>query len=245
MNKEKPYFLKRFAAYFIDMIIVSILASIISVVFVNNTKYQNASKELMTLTEKYTKNEITKDEYTKQFDELNYTMTKENVDVTIINCSVGLVYYVILCYFCHGITLGKYLMKTRIISSKDKELNMGNYLLRSLFVNLLLSNILSVVLVSLLDKSSFISIYPKVSNVLTLFMLASVIFMMYREDGRGLHDMISGTRVISTKGIKKNEEEVKEEVVEAKVIEEKTTKKSTEEKKTTTKKTTKKTGGKK
>ena len=245
MNKEKPYFLKRFAAYFIDMIIVSILASIISVVFVNNTKYQNASKELMTLTEKYTKNEITKDEYTKQFDELNYTMTKENVDVTIINCSVGLVYYVILCYFCHGITLGKYLMKTRIISSKDKELNMGNYLLRSLFVNLLLSNILSVVLVSLLDKSSFISIYPKVSNVLTLFMLASVVFMMYREDGRGLHDMISGTRVISTKGIKKNEEEVKEEVVEAKVIEEKTTKKSTEEKKKTTKKTTKKTGGKK
>lgn len=250
MNKERPYFLKRFAAYLIDMIIVSLLASAISLVFLDNSKYQGETEALMTLTKKYTENEITKEEYTKEFDELNYIMTKDNIGVNIVNIGVSLVYYVVLCYFCHGITLGKYLFKMKIESSKDKKLNMGNYLLRALFVNLILSSLVSVVLVSVLDKASFISIYPKVSNVLTLFLLATVIFMMYRSDGRGLHDMISGTIIVSTKEVKNIKEDVKEEIVEAKVVEEKNTKnantkKSDSVKKKIAKKSTKKTGGKK
>ena len=253
MNKEKPYFLKRFAAYLIDMIIVTLLASAISLVFLDNSKYQGETEQLMELTKKYTEKEITKEEYTTQFDELNYVMTKDNIGVTVVNISVALVYYVILCYFCHGITLGKYLFKMKISSSKDKELNIGHYLLRALFVNLILSNLMSVLLVSILEKDSFITIYPTVSNTLTIFMLATVIFMMYRHDGKGLHDMISGTVVISTKETKNKKEESHEEIVEANVIEEKADKiekvKKVEDKekkstKKTTKKNTKKTGGK-
>ena len=87
MNNEKPYFLKRFAAYLIDLIIVTLLASAISLVFLDNTKYQGESEQLMQLTKKYTDKEITKEEYTKQYDELNYIMTKDNLGVTIDNVS--------------------------------------------------------------------------------------------------------------------------------------------------------------
>ena len=238
MNREKPYFLKRFAAYLIDLIAVTLLATAISLVFVDTNKSKNYTEELMSLTKKYTDKEITQEEFSKQTDELNYVIAKETVDVSIINVSVALVYYVVLCYFCHGITLGKYLMKLRIVSNNDKELNIGNYLLRSLLVNMVLSNLLSIILVLTLSKTSYISIYPKVSNVITVLLLATIIFIMYRQDGRGLHDIISNTLVISTKE-PKIKEEVKEEIVEAKVIDEvKTTKK-------TIKKSTKKTGGKK
>ena len=238
MNIEKPYFLKRFAAYLIDLIAVTLLATAISLVFVDTNKSKNYTEELMSLTKKYTDKEITQEEFSKQTDELNYVIAKETVDVSIINVSVALVYYVVLCYFCHGITLGKYLMKLRIVSNNDKELNIGNYLLRSLLVNMVLSNLLSIILVLTLSKTSYISIYPKVSNVITVLLLATIIFIMYRQDGRGLHDIISNTLVISTKE-PKIKEEVKEEIVEAKVIDEvKTTKK-------TIKKSTKKTGGKK
>ena len=243
MNKEKPYFLKRFVAYLIDFIIVSLLASIISLVFLDNSKYNAESEQLMNLTKKYTNSEITKEEYTKEFDELNYVMTKENVGVTVVNVSVALVYYVILCYFCHGITLGKYIMKMKITSSKDKELNVGNYLLRGLFVNLILSNIMSILLVSVLDKNSFIKVYPIVSNALTMFLLATLIFMMYRNDGRGLHDIISGTMVVSTKIIK-DKNDANDNIEEAKVIEEKDTKKNSSKSKKIVAKS-KKIGGKK
>ena len=250
VNNEKPYFLKRFAAYLIDLIIVTLLAGAISLVFLDNTKGQNSTEAYMSLTKKFTSGEITQEVYNKEANELNYLMTKENAGVTIVNIGVALVYYVVLCYFCHGITLGKYLFNMRIVSSKDKELNMGNYLLRALFVNLILTNTLSVVLVSVLDKTNFMSIYPKVSNGLTIFLLATLIFMMYRNDGRGLHDMISGTMVISTK-----EKKMNVEVTEAKVIEEKedvkeikevsTKKGGTKPKKSTKKTNSKKTGGKK
>ena len=58
---------------------------------------------------------------------------------------------------------------------------------------------------------------------------------MYRNDGRGLHDLMSNTIVISTK-VNKEVKEEKEEVVDAKVIEEK----PTSEKKIDSKKKSKK-----
>lgn len=237
MNNEKTSFLKRICAYLIDLIFVTLLASVVALIFIDNTKYQGESEELMDITKKYTSGEISKEEYTKQFDELNYFMTKDSVGVTIVNCSVSLVYFVILCYFCHGITLGKYLMKLRIVSSNGKKLNMGHYLIRALFINLILSNVVSVVLVTTLSKDSFVSIYPKVSNVFTVFILATILFIMYRNDGRGLHDLMANTKIVSTKGVNNIEEpeEKKDEVVDAKVIEEKTT----EKKKTGNKKSTK------
>lgn len=231
---EKPSFLKRVVAYLIDIIIVTLLATVISMIFINNTNYQKRSEELMQLTKKYTAGEISKEEYSKEFDVLNYYVTKDGVGTTIVNCAVAIVYYVILCYFCHGITLGKFLMKIRIVSANDKELNIGNYLIRGLFIDLILSNLVSIIFVYAMSKDLFISVYPKVSSVLSLFLLVSLLFMMYREDGKGLHDLMANTKVINTNRVKVKEEV--EEVVDAKVIEEK----PTNEKKTTKKKTSKK-----
>ena len=240
-NKEKPNMVKRVAAYLIDIIFVMLLSTAITMVFVDTTKYQERTEKLMELTKKYTDGTINKEEYSKEFDDMNYYLTKEGVGTSIVTCSVGIVYYVILCYFCHGITLGKYLMKLQIVSANGKKLNIGHFLIRALLVNLLLSNLVSIIFVSTMSKDTFVSIYPKVSNAITIFLLATIIFTMYRNDGRGLHDLIANTKIISTKEPKVKEEN--EEVLEAKVIEEK---EEVEKKKTTKKKsTTKKTGGKK
>lgn len=230
MNRDKPYFVKRVIAYLIDFIIVTLLATVISMIFIRNDDYQVKTEQLMDLTRKYTTNEITREEYTKQFDEMNYYLTKDGVGTTVINFSVAIIYYVILCYLCHGITLGKYIMKLRIVGANNKELNVGNYFIRSLFVNMTLSNLISILFVYTMSKDTFVSIYPKVSSVLTLFLLATILFIMYRNDGRGLHDLIANTMIISTKDIPE-EKENKDEIKEAEVI---------KEKKTTKKKSTKK-----
>ena len=219
MNREKPYFLKRVIAYLIDLIIVMLLSGILSLIFIKNEDYKNESKELLGLTAKYSEGTITQEEYSKEVANINYYLTKDSVGVNIITIGVSIVYYVILCFYCGGITLGKYIMKIRIVSSNDKKLNIGHYLLRGLLVNLILTNIISVVMVSLLNKDTFISVYPRVSNVLTIFLLVTLVFIMYREDGRGLHDLIANTKIVSTKKSKNNE--ISEEVKEANVIEEK------------------------
>ena len=228
MNKEpreKPYFLRRAVAYLIDLIIVMLLSGIISTVFIKNDNYRNESQKLLELTSKYSQGEVTKEEFTKEYDNINYYLTKDSIGVTIVTLSVSIIYYVILCFYCGGITLGKRIMKITIVSANDKKLNLGNFLLRALLVNLILSNLVSVVLVSILDKDVFIITYPKVSNALTILLLVTLVVMMYREDGRGLHDLIANTRVISAKNNKEIKEEIKETIVEAKVIEEKSVKK--------------------
>ncbi len=222
-NREKPYFFKRIVAYLIDLIIVMLLAGIISNIFVNNDNYKNETQKLLELTRDYSEGKITKDEYTKESENVNYYLTKDSIGVTIINCSVAIVYYVIMCFYCGGITLGKYIMKLRIVSANDKRLNIGHFLLRSLFVNLILSNILSILMVLCLNKDTFIKVSSKVSSALVIFLLATLVFIMYREDGRGLHDLIANTKIISTKDEKKRQDN--SDIKEAKIIEEKKSKK--------------------
>ena len=215
MNKKKPFVYKRVMAYIIDLFIVTLISGILTIVFTDNSAYEKDTDRMMDLTKKYTTKEISEEEYYKQFDELNYQLTLDSVGVTAITCGVSIIYYVILCYYCHGITLGKYIMKIKIVSANGKKLNLGNYLLRCLVINMVLSNLLNIILVESLSKTSFLSIYSKVSNGFTLLLLLSFILIMYREDGRGVEDFMGNTKIINIK-----DEEVSNNVEEATVVNE-------------------------
>ena len=215
MNKKKPFVYKRVMAYIIDLLIVTLISGILTIVFTDNSAYEKDTDRMMDLTKKYTTKEISEEEYYKQFDELNYQLTLDSVGVTAITCGVSIIYYVILCYYCHGITLGKYIMKIKIASANGKKLNLGNYLLRCLVINMVLSNLLNIILVESLSKTSFLSIYSKVSNGFTLLLLLSFILIMYREDGRGVEDFMGNTKIINIK-----DEEVSNNVEEATVVNE-------------------------
>lgn len=248
-NKEKPTFFRRTVAYVIDLFIVLLLASIIySMIYGNDTRSVKYIEDLGTITEKmnstkekYDKKEITQEEYdqayeeyTKERDDLYYINSKDTVGQSIIIVGVSLIYYVVLCFFCKGITLGKYIMKLQIVSAKEKELNIGNYLLRALFVNMVLSQLFTIASVYLMNKELFLTVHPKVSQLLSLFLLVTILVIMYREDGRGLHDLIAGTKIISTKEKKEQAKEENkdnvEKVKEATVIDEKNIKKTTKRK---------------
>ena len=228
MSETKPSFLRRTIAYIIDLLIVTLLVGILSTILIKDNNYVNESQKLMQLYQSYAQGEITREAYNKEYESIDYYFTKDSVGVNIINVSISLIYFVGLCFYCGGVTLGKRIMRLKIVSSKDKELHLGNYLVRGLFINLILSKLLEILMVTTLNKETFTVIHSRFGNVLSIFVLATVVVMMYRDDGRGVHDLLAGTKIISTK---KEKEEVKEDVVEAKVI---------EEKKTTKKRTTKK-----
>lgn len=209
MNKKKPYIYKRILAYIIDLIIITLISGVLTIVFTNNEKYNKDSERLMELTKKVTSGEIARDEYIKEYDELNYDLTKDSIDVTIITIGVSILYFVIMSYYCHGITLGKYIMRIKIVSASGKKLHLGNYLLRSLLINLILSHLSSIILVSVLSKDAFIKYYPKVSNVFTLLIVVSFVIIMYRNDGRGIEDFMGNTKIVNIKDLEENSEEVK------------------------------------
>ena len=235
MNNGKPKIYKRFIAYFIDILVVTLLAGLLTVIFTDTTKYNNTNKEVLEVTQQMLKDQEHADDYIPRLRELNYDLSVNSINVTIITVIISIIYFVIMPYYCHGITLGKYITKVRITSANDNELTIFNYLLRSLIINNILSNIVSIAITYSLSKNDFIKYSDKVSNVFTILLIATLIFMMYREDGRGLHDLLGNTKVVNLNSEEslENHVEIKEEIKDAQVIEEK---KKVVKKKQTTKK---------
>ena len=237
MNNKKPSFFKRSIAFLTDFVIVMLISGVITTIFINNDDYKVHTEKLLEITSKHNAGEISDEEYLEEYNDVYYYMTKESIDVTLVNSSVAIIYYVILCFYCNGITLGKYLLKLRIVGAKDQKLNLGNYLIRALLVDLILSNLASIICVMILSKESFIAIYPKVSSVFVLFLLSSMLLIVYRDDGRGLHDILAKTKVVSFSKNKKEDysenNEESSEIKDANVVEEKkiTNKKKTRNKK--------------
>ena len=244
MNNEKPSIMKRFGAYLIDIIIVSLLAGVIASTFTDMTKYENVMNEIKEVSKKY--NDAVKElnefkekkeekeleeeytikyndkekevkEYLDRYYELNYESVESSMIVTIITLVLTIVYFVIMCYFCHGITLGKSLMKIRIISANGKKLNILNYLTRSLIVNSVLSSLAIIIMFYSLSKNDYINIENRVSSVFALLLIITLIILMYRKDGRGLHDLMANTKVVNI-DYKPDEEK---DIEDAKIITEK------------------------
>lgn len=230
MNNEKPQFYKRLGAYIIDLLVVALLASAIASVFTDTSKSSAVLDKMKDIIEKYNAKEISIEEYQLEYRDLSYDYAVDSSNVTVIMLVVTIVYYVIMSYFCHGITLGKYLMKIRIVGANNQKLSIFNYLLRSLIVNNILSSIASIITINTLAKKDYFVVDEKVSGVFSLLLIVTLIMLMYRKDGRGLHDIIGNTKVVNIDYKEEPIEETKseqveenknEEIEEAKVIEEK------------------------
>jgi len=122
--------------------------------------------------------------------------------------AVSLVYYVIFCYCRDGRTLGKQLMGMKLVSNNGKKLHINNYLIRSLLINQILLDIVSSAMIIFLSKNAYNTWYNNFSTVYSIFLITSLVFMFYRNDGRGLHDILANTKVVNVKKKKEVEEEV-------------------------------------
>lgn len=240
--------LKRIIAYLIDILIVSIVVTpFINIKAINPyiDDYNTYYEEYTELIEDANNGDIdtNSDEYKDKVIDLNYKIAEYKVVNSSISVVSLIIYFVIIQYFLKGQTIGKKILKLRIVSNKDKELNIGNYFVRSLILNNIIFSIILIGGVYLLGKTSYYNLSMVISYLQLLVMSIIILMVVLRRDNRGLHDIIAGTKVISTEVIN-NEEEVKEipskskekETIEVEVKEEKkeTTKNSNSKTKTKT-----------
>ena len=206
--------LKRIIAYFIDILIVSIVVTpFINIKAINPyiDDYNKYYEEYTKLIEDANNGDIdtNSDEYKDQVIDLNYKIAEYKVINSSISVVSLIVYFVIIQYFLKGQTIGKKILKLRVVSNKDKELNIGHYFVRSLILNNIIFSIILIGGVYLLGKTSYYNLSMVISYLQLLVMSIIILMVVLRKDNRGLHDIIAGTKVISTEVIN-NEEEVKE-----------------------------------
>ena len=191
----KAKFFDRLTAYIIDVIIISLITSIIFTSIPTNNK--ELEKQLSSLQDEVLSNNITYEEFVDEYQDLYYKNKKDTMTQSAITLTITIAYFVIFQYMNKGQTIGKKILHLRVIDNNtEKPLSIFKGLIRSLLIWNILSGTLGIVLIYILNKESYITSYLIISSIESIFIFITAMFSLYRKDNRGLHDIIINSKVI-------------------------------------------------
>lgn len=188
----KASFFKRLGAFILDYFIIIFIVLLITMGFDSN-KTTDLTNKMSQLANDYQGGEITIDEYKEK---INYELQKSNVTTNIVSVTLYIGYFVVFATLNKGQTLGKKLLKIKVVNKDGEKPSIWNMLLRSLFIYNIVSALFSIIFVNILSVNTFTYIYTIVGYVEFFVIIVSFFMVTYKKDGRGLHDMIAGTSVI-------------------------------------------------
>ena len=186
-------FLDRSFAFIIDLLIISLLISVICSGISNDTELTTRISELET---KLVSGEVMSDEIMEEYTDLIYDSQKSMILTSSINIALYFAYFVVFQFMNNGQTFGKKLLKLKIVSSDDGNVSMLRMLIRYLFIVNIFSGLFNIILLFVLPKNIYLMTYLSLTSIESIFMIMSLLFVLYRKDKRGLHDLMAKTKVI-------------------------------------------------
>lgn len=211
--------LKRIIAFVIDIVIVSLVVSLINLLPLDpyKDKYKDAYEKYNEVVQKSTEDE--KNDYKNEIIELNYEVYKYRTYSSMFSATALILYFGVLPLVMNGQTLGKKIMKLRVISNNEKKLNFWKYLIRIVILNNIWLSLINIGAVYVVSGVKFYYVTYVISMLSSLIYMLNLIMVMFRKDNRGLHDMVAGTKVIlvSNDVVVESVEEVKKDCIKEKV----------------------------
>ena len=189
----KANFIQRALAYLLDIIIVSLIFSIITIGFKPNTEIEKKYNEVY---DNYINGEITAEQYLEEYTDVLYDMQKANALPNAINTVLIIVYFIVFQYLNKGQTIGKKLLKIKIVNEDKKEISLKQMLIRGIMIYSILSSLINIILFFNVSRKVYMTSYLSVGAIETLILFLSAIFILYRNDKKALHDIVSKTIVI-------------------------------------------------
>ncbi|MCI5966954.1 MAG: RDD family protein [Tenericutes bacterium] len=193
---DKPYFFPRAIAYIIDVLLVSIVCTGVLLLIPKNDTYEQYYKEYEQIQSDFISEKIDSREYLDKSKDIIYGLNSNNVISMIVEVVLIILYFIVFQFYNKGQTLGKKLMKIRVVSVKNGELSLDQVTYRALIVNSILFNILAIGAVLFAGKSYYYYAYSGIQLLSSTVFFITILMILFRKDGRGLHDVIAGTKVI-------------------------------------------------
>ena len=210
--------LKRIIAFVIDIGIVSLVVSLINLLPLDpyKDKYKDAYEKYNEVVQKSTEDE--KNDYKNEIIELNYEVYKYRTYSSMFSATALILYFGVLPLVMNGQTLGKKIMKLRVVSNNEKKLNFWKYLIRIVILNNIWLSLINVGAVYVVSGVKFYYVTYVISMLSSLIYMLNLIMVMFRKDNRGLHDMVAGTKVIEVSNdvVVESVEEVKKDSIKEK-----------------------------
>lgn len=196
----KATFMQRFLAYFIDIIILSIVISLFTMSF-SNSKLEQINNELSEATTNLINatngdDATSLNELNEKITDLEYRYQKASVLPNSISLVIYIAYFIIFQFFYKGQTIGKKCLKIRVVNKEEKEPSLTTIFLRTFITQGILATFLSLITIVLLPKDIYLGFYSVINVLSSIFIIVCALMVLYRKDRRGLHDMMAGSFVI-------------------------------------------------
>lgn len=192
----KAYTFPRALAFIVDIIIISIITSLLFLPFPQHNNYSKLTNQVQEYATTYSSGQITVNQYLAQVNDISYDVSYQHVPYTIIYIVMTIGYFVVFQYKNNGQTLGKKIFCVKVVSNSDDDLTINNYLIRSLICNSLLINILDLFLIVFINRNNYGYVSTIFSFIQLIVTISSIFMIIYRKDGRGIHDIVANTKVV-------------------------------------------------
>lgn len=183
---------RRILAYFFDMFFVMFISSCIFVLPVFKDSYENYTE----LSEKVVNSFNDDDKSDAEIIDLEYDLYKASSNLLIIKLGISFFYFAILGFIFNGRTLGKKLFRLRIIPMGDKYLRPGLYVFRSLLVNNIVLDLISLLSILFGSRNTWLVVNSLTGILSYLISFVLLLVMLFNINGRSLHDYLFKTAVI-------------------------------------------------
>ncbi len=186
---------KRVLAYFIDIMIIFFAIGVIVNVKEKDKTVMQLRSDIEIVNELYANGEIKFHEYFDRWTVINQQIDQECVIYLIFNILLILIYFVLLPKVWNGQTIGKKILKLKVVSNTGEKVTIVQYLIRNMLLNGLAQMILLVLFLYLLPNSMYFIFSSILTFIQLILVIISSFMVLYRKDKRGLHDIFSGTNV--------------------------------------------------
>lgn len=194
---KKANFYKRLVAYTIDMFIVGLVISIISYNF-DTTRLEKLSDKSIKLMNSFTNGDISSDKYFFEYADILYKVNKANVNSNLLGLVIYVGYFVLFQFFNGGATIGKKLLKIKVISQGGGEVSLWQMIVRTSIINGIVPLALSLILVFTTKGLVFLTLSSVVGLFENIFVIICVFMLLYKSDCLALHDIMSKSVVIES-----------------------------------------------
>ena len=191
---QKAYFYKRVLAYLLDIIIVFIVATLIALPF-KTESVRKVDNQIIEITQKALNGKINAKLYGQQMNELAYQKAKLDGIANIIIILISVANYIVYQGYTKGQTLGKKIMKIKIVKTNGTELTYNDLIFRNLLNNFIIFDILLAVF-ALIGRKTYIYGYMFVDYLQLALLIVSVFMIAIRKDGRSVMDLLANTKVV-------------------------------------------------
>ena len=196
---KKVYFVQRLFAYMIDILIISLVSSLLISLIPVSDSYKLAAERLEKEYMDLIQNTDTKDIMgkVKEIQDDAYIVGKNQSLLQLIEVVLYIIYFGVVQFFLGGKTLGKKVSKIKIVDLDGKEVSQNKLLVRTVLNYTLYITVIEVLIYYLVPSSICLYVLSPFSLLGSLYSITNLLMIMFKKDGRGLTDIICKTKVTS------------------------------------------------